>query len=62
MPESASPSSARPWHIVAAEAACEQDSVKLGQLINELTHALDEQRMQKTKKQTKQSENTYSGL
>jgi hypothetical protein len=57
MPESVTQLSARPWHVVAAEAAREQDPVKLGRLVKELTHALDEQRMSQRKKETKQSEN-----
>jgi hypothetical protein len=57
MPESAAPSSARPWHVIAAEAACEEDPVKLGRLVKELTHALDQQRPPKPKKETKQLEN-----
>jgi hypothetical protein len=57
MPESSRPFSTRPWHVVAAEAACEQDPVKLGRLVQELTHALDEQRMPRPKKEAKQSEN-----
>jgi hypothetical protein len=51
MPES------RPWLVVAAEAACEQDPVKLGRLVKELTHALDQQRMSKPKKETRESAN-----
>ena len=60
MPESATQSPARPWHVVAAEAACEQDPVKLGRLVKELTRALDQQRMSKLKKETRESE-THSG-
>ena len=61
MPESVTQSSARPWHVVAAEAACEQDPVKLGRLVKELTHALDEQRLPKQNKEAKESK-THSGL
>ena len=57
MPESVTQISARPWNVVAAEAASEQDPMKLGRLVKELTRALDEQRMQKPKKEVEQSGN-----
>jgi len=56
MLESATPSSARPWQVVAAEASCEQDPAKLLRLVKELTHALDQERMSKLQKEAQELE------